>query len=101
MKGEKMPIFFNVKLLYEGNCYSHLEKKSINIKLHISMNDKHPLGPNHRFSIPNEEFKVQKVNTKKPISVGPFGREALRFDQRFPNHIYLTFEGPLNQCEDE
>ena len=65
------------------------------------MNDKHPFGPNRRFSIPDEEFKVQKVNNIKPVSVGPFGREALRFDQRFPNHIYVTFEGPLIQWEDE
>ena len=82
IKGEKMPIYFSVMLLSEKKmgCCDHHQKTFIDCKMTASMNNKQPVGDNRRYSIPDEEFKVQKINNVKPVLVGPFGRETLRYE---------------------
>lgn len=95
----KLPINFQVKLWSEkkmSGCCGHHKKKHIEMKMYISMNNKTPNGINKKYTISDEEFLVKKVSTKTPVIVGPYGKEIYRHEQKFPNHIYITFVGPPN-----
>ena len=47
----------------------------------------------------DKEFNAKGLTNRNILTVGPFGSgfEHQRANQKFPNHIYLTLVGPVNQ----